>query len=175
MRVTRAGLSVNGEKRIAVPGISSMIGGNIARKKAMLKGNIKHSIVHWCFNIAGEKWSIDKTCEVAKSLRCLSVEVVGPEDWPTLKKHGLICAIAPNGMPGAPFVKGFNNPRYHDELGTTIKKMIDDCSAAKVPSVIAFTGYKWRDAEDPKSGEIPRDEAADNCVKALKLLAKHAE
>src|SRR5262245_58488423 len=175
MRVTRAGLSVNGEKRIAVPGISSMIGGNIARKKAMLKGNIKHSIVHWCFNIAGEKWSIDKTCEVAKSLRCLSVEVVGPEDWPTLKKHGLVCAIAPNGMPGAPFKKGFNNPDFHAELLTRMKKTIDECSDAKVPSVIAFTGYKWKDPDDPKSGEISRDDGVKNCVRALKELAKHAE
>ena len=43
------------------------------------------------------------------------------------------------------------------------------------PAVIAFTGFKWRDADDPKSGEIPRDEAAANCVKGLKTLVAHAE
>lgn len=143
--------------------------------KAITKGNIKQSIVFWCFNTAGDKWDLEKTCQAAKALGCVSVEIVGLDVWDTLKKHGLTCAIAPNGMPGMPFVKGFNNPKYHDELMTTMKKMIDNCSAAKVPSVIAFTGYKWRDAEDPKSGEIPRDEAADQCVKGLKLLAKHAE
>ena len=30
-----------------------------------------------------------------------------------------ICAIAPNGMPGAPFMRGFNNPRYHEEVIAT--------------------------------------------------------
>jgi sugar phosphate isomerase/epimerase len=140
-----------------------------------LKGRIKQSIVFWCFNTAGEKWDIDTTCRVAKELGCPSVEIVGPEHWGVLKKHGLTCAIAPNGMPGAPFVKGFNNPRYHEELLVSMRKMIDACADAGVPSVIAFSGYKWRDAEDPKSGEISREEGADNCVKGLKQLVGQAE
>ena len=38
--------------------------------------------------------------------------------------------------------------------------------------MIAFDGYKWRDAEDP---EISLEEGDANCVKGLKTLAKHAE
>ena len=140
-----------------------------------LKGHIKHSVVFWCFNIAGEKWEIDKACSVAKGLGCKSVEICGPETWPTLKKYGLTCAIAPNGMPGAPFMKGLNNPRYRDEVIATTSKTIDACSAAGVPSVIAFTGYKWNDAEDPKSGEISLEAGAAHCVAALKELALVAE
>jgi hydroxypyruvate isomerase len=140
-----------------------------------LKGRIKQSIVFWCFNSAGEKWDIEKTCQAAKQLGCVSVEIVGPEDWGVLKKHGLTCAIAPNGMPGAPFKRGFNNPDFHAELLTRMKKMIDDCAAAAVPSVIAFTGYKWKEPDDPKSGEISRDEGTRNCVNGLKELAGHAE
>ena len=60
-----------------------------------------------------------KTCRVAKELGCLSVEVVDPADWPVLQKHGLVCALAPNGIPGFPFVKGFNNPPVvFDTYGT---------------------------------------------------------
>src|SRR5262245_13880362 len=140
-----------------------------------LKGRIKQSIVFWCFNTAGEKWDIDTTCRVAKELGCPSVEIVGPEHWGVLKKHGLTCAIPPNAMPGAPFVKGFNNPGYHEEILASMRKMIDACADAGVPSVIAFSGYKWRDAEDPKSGEISREEGADNCVKGLKQLVGQAE
>lgn len=147
----------------------------MAGEEQALKGRIKHSVVFWCFNIAGEKWDIDKTCAVAKSLGCRSVEICGPETWPTLKKHGLTCALAPNGMPGAPFMKGLNNPRYHGEVVDVTTRMIDNCHAAGFPAVIAFTGYKWNDAEDPTSGEISRDEGAANCVAALKKLARHAE
>ena len=74
-----------------------------------------------------------------------------------------------------PFAKGFNNPKYHDEVIDRTKKMIDACADAGFPSVIAFTGYKWRDAEDPKSGEISRDEGADNCVEGFKKIVGYAE
>ena len=144
-------------------------------KPASVNGNVKQSVVFWCFNVAGHKWDIDKTCSIAKSLGCQSVEICGPDTWPTLKKHGLTCAIAPNGMPGAPFMRGLNNLDFHDEVISRTNDMIDQCADAKFPSVIAFNGYKWRDPEDPKSGEISLEEGADNCVKGLKKLASHAE
>jgi hydroxypyruvate isomerase len=143
--------------------------------RAVVNGRIRQSIVFWCFNTAGERWDLDRTCRVARELGCLSVEVVPPEDWGVLQRHGLTCALAPNGMPGMPFVRGFNNRRYHDELLTRMRPVIDACAEAHVPSVIAFTGYKWRDADDPRSGEISREEGADNCVHGLRQLAGHAE
>jgi len=143
--------------------------------KAVTKGRIKQSIVFWCFNASEYKWDIEKTCQVAKSLGCVSVELGNPKDWGAIKNHGLTCAIAANGMPGAPFMKGLNNPRYHEEVIARTKTTIDACADAGVPSVIAFTGYKWRDADDPKSGELSLAEGADNCLKALKVLCAHAE
>lgn len=146
-----------------------------AEGPAVTNGRIKQSVVYWCFNIAGDKWDIEQTCKVAKGLGCGSVEIVPPKDWDVLKKYGLVCAIAPNGMPGPPFVKGFNNPKYHDEVIARTKEVIDACATYGFPNVIAFTGYKWRDAEDPKSGEISREEGADNCVAGLKKIAGYAE
>jgi hydroxypyruvate isomerase len=143
--------------------------------KAVTNGRIKQSVAFWCFNTAGEKWDLDTTCRVAEELGCLSVELVDQAHWDVLKKHGLVCAMAPNGMPGAPFQKGFNNPRYHDEVVFRTKKAIDACAAAGFPNVIAFTGYKWRDADDPRSGVIRRAEGALNCVRGLKRLAGYAE
>ncbi|MFO0803824.1 MAG: TIM barrel protein [Gemmataceae bacterium] len=141
----------------------------------MLKGRIKQSIVFWCFNARGEKWDIEKTCTVAKELGVPALEIAGPEHWPTMKKHGLVCALAPNGMPGGPFMKGFNNLAFHAENLERTGKMIDDCADAGYPSVISFFGYKWVKPEDPKSGEITKDHAFANCVKGLKELARHAE
>jgi hydroxypyruvate isomerase len=163
---------------IAAAGVSAALGGleaEAAPGKAVILGNIKQSIVFWCFNVAGEKWDAERTCQVARDLGCLSVEVIGPEHWPTLKKYGLTCALAPNGMPGFPFMKGFNNPRYREEVISRTKKMIDACADAGVPSVIAFSGYRWLDAENPKSGEIPLDEGFANCVKGFKEVVGHAE
>jgi len=144
-------------------------------KPIQLRGRVNHSVAFWCFNSAGDKWDAEKTCQVARSLGCKSVELIDPEHWKTLKRHGLICSMALNGMPGAPFIRGFNNPKYHEEVIARTKGMIDLCADAGFPNVIAFTGFKYRDAEDPKSGEIPRDEGAKNCVAGLKQIAPYAE
>ena len=78
---------------------------------AVTKGRINQSIAQWCFELFGEKWSIDQTCQVAKQLGCKSVELIGPELFPTLKKHGLTCAIAQINMnPDPPFLRGSTIP-----------------------------------------------------------------
>ena len=142
---------------------------------ARRKGRIKQSIVQWCFEAFGGKWNTEQQAKIARDLGCLSVELGGPEGWPILKRHGLTCAIASNGMPGAPFMRGLNNPAYQPEVIERTSKMIETSADAGVPSVIAFTGYKWVDVEDDSKGAIPPDEGAKNCVAGLKKLAALAE
>ena len=48
-----------------------------ADDKAATKGRIKQSIVFWCFNGFGDKWDMETTCQVAKELGCVSVELIG--------------------------------------------------------------------------------------------------
>lgn len=142
-----------------------------------LKGNINHSIVSWTFMDFGKKWSLDALCGVARSLGCRSVELVGPDGWEKLAEHGLVCAISPNGMPGAPFVKGLNNPAYQEEVIETTRKTIEAAATApiSVPAVIAFTGFEYVDVDNPEKGTICREEGAKNTVEGLKKLARIAE
>jgi hypothetical protein len=76
------------------------------------KFRLKHSVVGWCFQNHGAKWDIETLCQKAKAAGCGSVEIVGPEDWPTLKKHGLTCAIAPSGTSGV-FTRAWNTMRSY--------------------------------------------------------------
>ena len=155
--------------------LASLGASSTAAANPSSNAGIQQSIVFWCFNAAGEKWGIEKTCEVAKQLGYPSVELVNPEDWATLKKHGLVCAISPNGMPGEPFKKGLNNPAFQAEVIERTKQAIDLNADAGFPNVIAFNGFKWRDPEDPQSGEISLEQGAESCVRGLKQLASHAE
>ena len=149
-----------GTAALALPSCTS---GQKTAKPAAAKGRINHSVAYWCF---ANHWSLEKTCQIAKSLGLKSVELVGPADFPTLKKYGLACAIAPNGTPDPPFVKGFNNPKYHDMIVAKTKETIDACAEYKFPNVIAFTGF----CED-----IPDDVGAKNCVAGLKKIIGHTE
>jgi sugar phosphate isomerase/epimerase len=141
----------------------------------ILKMGIKQSLAYWCLNGTSWKWDIDRICETAKSLGCQSVELAPFELWPKIRTYGLQNAIAMNGMPDPVFAKGLNNPRYAEEVIATTKISIDQCADHGVPSVLAFTGHKWRDADDPKSGEIPLAEGAANTIKGLRELARYAE
>lgn len=136
---------------------------------------LRPSIAAWCYRMFGEQWSLDRVCEIARELGCTSVELVGPADWPVLQKHGLVCAMTPNGMLDPPFQKGFNNPRFRDEVVHHTKHAIDRCAEAGFPNVIGFTGFKWVVPTDPSSGEIDRVEGADECVRGLKEVVGYAE
>jgi hydroxypyruvate isomerase len=138
-------------------------------------GRIKQSLAYWCLNATDWKWDIERICETASSLCCPALELVPFELWPVVRKHGLQNALAHNGMPDPVFAKGLNNPRYRDEVIARTKQSIDQCADHGVPNVIAFTGYRWLDADDSKSGEISLEQGAENTVKGLKELARHAE
>ena len=137
-------------------------------------GRIKQSLAYWCLNATSWKWDIELVCETAVRLGCRSVELVPTELWPVVKRHGLEMALAHNGMPDPVFVKGLNNPRYQEEVIAVTRRTIDQCAEAGVPNVIAFTGYKWLDVDDPSRGEIPPAEGAANTVRGLKALAEYA-
>ena len=168
-----SGISRRGLLRNAVAGLASAVtlGGlsNHAHAQPLgtqatpLKGRIKQSVVSWCF---ANHWTLEETCRVARELGCKSVELVGPDQWETLRKFGLTCAISPIAVEGPPFIKGFNNPEYHPWLTEVTRKAVDQSADFGCPNVIAFTGF---------SENFSREEGARNCVEGLKKIAAYAE
>ena len=122
-------------------------------------GAIKQSLVQWCYS---KYWNIDELCAVAKQLGCVSVELVNPKDWPTLKKYGLVCAIASSHG----FEKGMNNPDHHEMCIDKIRASIDACAEYGFPNVITFTGFREN---------IPDDVGMKNCVAGFKKVIGYAE
>jgi len=121
---------------------------------------IHQSLCQWCYQ---KYWTkIDEMCQVAKGLGCESVELVDLKDWPTLKKHGLVCAIAMSHW----FDKGMNNPLYHDMCIDKMKKAIDSCAEYQFPNVITFTGFREN---------ITDEDGTKNCVAGYKKVIGYAE
>ncbi len=131
-----------------------------AEAPTQLKERINHSVVNWCYEQHFPDYAT--FCRTAKSLGCKSIELCDPKHWPTLKEHGLTCAIA--GSHG--FVKGLNNPEHWAECQSRLRERIEQAAAFGCPSVITFTGMREN---------IPDDVGAKNCVTALKALAGLAE
>jgi len=163
-RVSRRNMLVGGAAAVCAaalaPGCTEVERTGEPAVRSAAKGRLKQSVVPWCF---AKYWNIEQLCKVAKDLGCVSVELCDPKDWPTLKKYGLVCAIA--GSHG--FVKGFNNPANYDFCCANLREQIDACVATGCcPSVITFTGYREN---------IPYDVGAKNCVEGLKKIVGYAE
>ena len=119
---------------------------------------INQSVVHWCF----KPMSVEELAIEAKRMGCKSVEIIGPEHWPTLKKHGLICAIS--GSHG--FAKGFAHKEEHEQCIAALRKSIDATAAEGWPSVITFSGFRRG---------ISDEEGTKNMVEGLKKIVGYAE
>jgi hydroxypyruvate isomerase len=125
-----------------------------------LKGNVNHSACRWCYN----KIPLEELCQAAATIGLKSIELVGPDEWPILKKYGLTCAMG-NGA-GMGITKGFNRVEYHDQLVADYEKLFPKAAAAGIPCVICFPGN--RDGQDDEEGLV-------NCTKGIKRLMKAAE
>jgi hydroxypyruvate isomerase len=127
-------------------------------------GRIKQSLVHWCYE---PYFDMPRMIEVAKMLGCTSIELGAPKYYPLLKEAGLDNAIAQIDMDGEPpFVKGFNNPKYHDRVIKATTDAIDACAEYGFKRVICFTGFA--------EGLSPED-GARNCVEGFKKVMPLAE
>lgn len=125
-----------------------------------LKGKINHSVCRWCYNDI----PFEDLCKAAKDIGIPSIELVGPEEWPILKKYGLTSAL-PWGA-GMGIEKGFNNPDLHAELIKSYEEMIPKVAAAGYTQIICFSGN--RNGLDDQKG-------IENCAIGLKELMPTAE
>ncbi len=131
-----------------------------SRLEKHLKGSVNHSVCRWCYNDV----PLEDLCKAASGIGLTSIELVGPEEWPVLKKYGLTSAM-PWGA-GLGIEKGFNNPEYHDELVKSYEEMIPKVAAAGFKQIICFSGNR-KGLDDAKGIE--------NCAVGLKRLMPIAE
>nr|WP_293834049.1 TIM barrel protein [uncultured Arsenicibacter sp.] len=128
-----------------------------------LKGNIRHSVSRWCYSSI----PLDDLCQACKEIGIESVELTGPDEWPTLKKYGLTSALGQGNWPkGTGLPSFFNNPKNHDTLVDFYTTLIPQAADAGVTNIICFSGN--RNGLSEYQGLL-------NCQKVLKRLMPLAE
>jgi hydroxypyruvate isomerase len=131
-----------------------------SEKPLKLKGNVNHSVCRWCFS----GLDVETLCIEAKKIGIKGIDLVGPKDWPTLKKHGIESTMC-NGAE-INLVDGFNDEKFHEKLIRNYSEMIPLVAAAGYKNLICFSGN--RRGKDNETGW-------NNCVKGLKQLMPLAE
>ena len=145
--------------------LAAQTGNAMARKKNTvleLKNNINHSACFWCYNPI----PLDEFLGNLKNLGVNAIDLVGPEDWPLLKKHGIHAAMCWGA--GLGIEKGWNDPTLHAELIADYERVIPLVAEAGFTNLICFSGN--RNGMDDETG-------LQNCVtglqKVLPLAEKH--
>jgi hydroxypyruvate isomerase len=141
---------------VSLPGLSAAVG---EPAPAALKGRIRHAVCRWCYG----KVSLDELCTAAKAMGISGIDLLGPGEWPAVKKYGLVCSLA-NGPGGID--SGFNQVENHDKLVQGFEALIPKVADAGVERVVCFSGNR-RGLSD--------EQGLANCVKGLKRLMKLAE
>ncbi len=128
-----------------------------------------HSVCKWCY----KDIPLEPFAKAAKEIGLASIELLAPEDFPTLRKYGLSCAMVSNPtLQTAPGVtighipKAFNRLEHHDILTGLYEKRIAEVADAGFENLICFSGN--REKMDDQQG-------LENCVVGLKRLMAVAE
>ncbi len=130
-----------------------------ARAQATPTGRLKQSVARWCYG----KMPMDDLARASAEMGIRGIDLVAPEDWPVLKKYGLVCAIA-NG--GGSIPEGFNRKENHEKLEQQYREIIPKVAAAGFPNVIAFSGNRKG---------LSDQEGLENCVIGLNRVKGIAE
>src|SRR5213079_156897 len=127
------------------------------------KSRIKQALMRVNFG-AGSKLPFDDMCREAARFGYAGFDLVGPQDWPTLKKHGLVCTMAP--AMGVTIRDGLIRPELHAAIEKSMHEEIDLCAANGWPNIITVGGERRG---------IGYEDGKEHCTALLNRVKAHAE
>ena len=110
---------------------------DLAERKFKLKGNINHSVCQWTYNHI----PLEELCVEVKKMGLGAIDLIGPKDWPMLKKYGLyssMCYIAGK----VSLTDGWCNKTFHPQLIKDYLEAIPLVAAAGYKNLICFSGSR---------------------------------
>lgn len=127
-------------------------------------GKVKHSVCKWCY----KGIPLEDLCAAAKEIGLESIELLDPQDFATVKKHGLHCAMVsfptiegPGGVKIGPIPKGWNRMEHHDLLVQAYEPLLKTSAEAGFKQVICFSGNREGMSDE---------QGLENCAKGLQKL-----
>jgi hydroxypyruvate isomerase len=131
-----------------------------AAAKAVREGRLNQSVCKWCYG----KIPLEQFCQNCVDIGLKAIDLLGPGDFATLKKHGLACSMT-QGVWGG-IGEGFNRKENHEKLIDSLKKLVDANAEAGFPNVICFSGNRKGMSDD---------EGMKNCAEGIKQIMGYAE
>ncbi|MGA4644449.1 TIM barrel protein [Limisphaera sp. 4302-co] len=129
-----------------------------------LKGRIRHAACRWCYNDI----PLEELCRAGKEMGLEGIDLVGPGDFPVLKKYGLVCSMVSNpvidGLGG--ITHAWNRVEHHDKLVQAYEQRIRETAEAGFERLICFSGNR---------AGLDDEQGLENCERGLKRILPVAE
>lgn len=135
----------------------------VAPAAVLPKVRLKQGLMRVVFG-ADSKLTFDDQCREAAKIGFKGFDLIGQQDWPTLKKYGLIPTMA--GAGPVTFQDGLIHKDVQDKLEPALREHINMCAANGVASAISVGGQRRGMSEA---------EAGDNAVAFLNRVKGHLE
>jgi hydroxypyruvate isomerase len=125
-----------------------------------LKGNINHSVCYWCYNSI----PLETFLQNLQSLGIKAIDLVGPDEWPLLKKYNIHASMCWGA--GLGIEDGWCEPKFHEALIKDYLEIIPKVAEAGYTNLICFSGNR-RGMDDMVGLK--------NCAEGLKQIMPIAE
>src|SRR5579871_1276945 len=99
-------------------------------------GRLKQSVARWCY----AKMPLEELCRHGAEMGLAGIDLVNdPEEWPTVRKYGLVPLVSPGAgtIPSA-----WNRKENHTHLEKEMRENLARAASAKLPNVITFSGNR---------------------------------
>jgi hydroxypyruvate isomerase len=132
----------------------------VAQEPVQRKGRLKQGVTRGCF---GRNMPFEDMCRHAAQLGVKGFDLIGPKDFPTLKKYGLVPSMVPGG---SGIRDGINRTDLHDKIEKLMREAITQAAAAGAPNVIVLSGERKG---------MPDEQGIENSVAFFNRVKAHAE
>lgn len=131
-------------------------------------GKLRQGVTRGVFRRTPNPMTLDEMCRIAADLGIEGFDLIGPQDFPTLKKYGLVPSMVPGG---AGIKAGVNDVANHAIIEPKLMAAIDAAAAAGAPNVIVMAG----DRVGADGKKISDERGLETGAAFLKKPVKHAE
>ncbi len=129
-------------------------------EKVQRKGRLKQGV---CGGVFGRNMPFEERAKNAARMGALCYDLTGPQQWPVLKKYGLVPTMVSGG---GKLTDACNDKSLHEAIYKQFSENIPRAKQEGIPNVITFSGNRRGKSDE---------EGLDNCLQILKRVTPIAE
>ncbi len=146
----------------ALSSLSERVSAHESAVGTALKGKVNHSVCAWCYGGI----PLETLSQAARDMGIKSIEIISPEQFETIKKYDLTCAMVGSISKDWGISRGWNRKEHHAPLAEFYRDLIDKTAAAGFTNLICFSGNR---------AGLSDEQGIINCAEGLKQVIGYAE